>query len=73
MKIVFIGAVKFSEKAFKKMIDIKSNIVVVCTLKNSSFNSDHGDLSLLSRNFNIPVRYAPNINSEGTIKWINHL
>jgi len=73
MKIVFIGAVKFSEQALKKMIEIKSNIVGVCTLEHSSLNSDHVDLSRLSRNFNIPVRYTPNINSEETINWIKYL
>ena len=47
MKIVFIGAVKFSEQALKKLVEIKSSIVGVCTLENSNFNSDHVDLSPL--------------------------
>ena len=73
MKIIFIGAVRFSEQALKKMIEIKSNIVGVCTLGQSGFNSDYVDLSRLSRNFDIPVHYTTNINSEETIKWIKDL
>ena len=73
MKIVFIGAVKFSELVLKKLIEIHSNIVGVCTLEQSNFNADHVDLSLLSQGFNIPVRYTPNINSEDTMDWISGL
>ena len=73
MKIVFIGAVKFSELVLKKLIEIHSNIVGVCTLEQSNFNADHVDLSLLSQEFNIPVRYTPNINSEDTMDWISGL
>lgn len=73
MKIVFIGAVKFSEKALNKLVEIKSSVVGVCTLENSTFNSDHVDLSPLCRKHNIPVRYAPSINSEEVIDWISDL
>jgi methionyl-tRNA formyltransferase len=73
MKIVFIGAVKFSEQALNKLVDIKSSIVGVCTLENSNFNSDHVDLSPLCRKNNIPVRYTPSINSEEVIGWISDL
>ena len=45
MKIVFTGAVKFSEQALNKLVEIKSSIVGVCTLESSDFNSDHVDLS----------------------------
>ena len=73
MRIVFIGAVKFSEQALNKLVEIKSNIVGVCTLEYSDFNSDHVDLSPLSRKNNIPVRYTPSINSEEVIDWISDL
>ena len=73
MKIVFIGAVKFSEKALNKLVEIKSSVVGVCTLENSTFNSDHADLSPLCRKHNIPVRYVPSINSEEVIDWISDL
>ena len=73
MKIFFIGAVKFSELALQRLIEINSNVVGVCTLKESRINADHEDLSLLSRNFKIPVRYTPNINSVETVNWIRKL
>ena len=73
MRIVFIGAVKFSEQALNKLVEIKSSIVGVCTLENSNFNSDHVDLSPLCRKNNIPVRYTPSINSEEVIDWISDL
>ena len=57
MKIVFIGAVKFSEQALNKLVEIKSSIVGVCTLENSNFNSDHVDLSPLCRKNNIFIIY----------------
>ena len=73
MKIVFIGAVKFSEQALNKLVEIKSSIVGVCTLEYSDFNSDHVDLSPLSRKNNIPVLYTPSINTEEVIGWISDL
>lgn len=47
MKIVFIGAVTFSEKTLEKLIALKADIAGVCTLKKSSFNADHVDLTQL--------------------------
>lgn len=73
MKIVFIGAVKFSEFALRRLIEINSNVVGVCTQKKSSFNTDYVDLSLLSRSLDIPVWHTHNINSEETIDWISDL
>ena len=73
MRIVFIGAVKFSEQALNKLVEIKSSIVGVCTLEYSDFNSDHVDLTSLCRKNNIPVRYTPNINSEEVIGWKSYL
>ena len=73
MKIVFVGAVQFSQKALVKLIDIKVDIVGVCTLERSSFNSDHVDLTPLCKKHNIPVQYTTNINSEESINWIEAL
>ena len=73
MKIVFIGAVKFSEFALRRLIEINSKVVGVCTQKQSSFNADYVDLSMLSLSFDIPIRHTPNINSEETIDWISDL
>jgi len=73
MKIVFIGAVTFSEKTLEKLIALKANIAGVCTLKKSSFNADHVDLTQLCMKHNIPVRYTTDINSDENISWIKTL
>ena len=73
MKIVFIGAVTFSEKTLEKLIVLKADIAGVCTLKKSSFNADHVDLTQLCMKHNIPVRYATDINSDENISWIKTL
>jgi len=70
MRIVFIGAVKFSEKMIEKLIDMRADVVGVCTLERSSFNADHIDLTPLCRNNNIPVKYTTDINSGENIDWI---
>jgi|TARA_B100000315_G_scaffold175310_1_gene163833 methionyl-tRNA formyltransferase len=33
MRIVFIGTVQFSEKALAKLIDMKADVIGVCTLE----------------------------------------
>tara|TARA_Y100001934_G_scaffold213102_1_gene252313 strand:- start:109 stop:519 length:411 start_codon:yes stop_codon:yes gene_type:complete len=70
MKIVFIGAVKFSEKALQKLINMRAQVVGVCTLEASSFNSDHVDLTQVACTAAVPVRYTPDINSQETFNWI---
>jgi len=70
MKIVFIGAVIFSEKTLEKLITLKADIAGVCTLKKSSFNADHVDLTQLCMKHNIPVRYTTDVNSDENISWI---
>jgi hypothetical protein len=44
MRIVFICAVEFSLQALSHLTSLGANIVGVCTLKDSKFNSDHVDL-----------------------------
>jgi len=73
MKILFIGAVTFSEKVLEKLIVLKADIVGVCTLEKSSFNADHIDLTQLCMKHNIPVRYTTDINSDENISWIKTL
>jgi len=73
MKIVFIGAVTFSEKTLEKLIALKADIAGVCTLKKSSFNADHVDLTQLCMKHNILVRYTTDINSDENISWIKTL
>ena len=73
MKILFIGSVDFSYHVLKKLINMKSNIIGVCTLEKSSFNSDFCDLTPLSKMNNIPVRYTQDINSKDNLEWIKSL
>lgn len=73
MKIVFIGAVTFSEKTLEKLIDLNADVVGVCTLEKSTFNADHVDLTQLCMKHNIPVRYTIDINSDENISWIKTL
>ena len=73
MRVVFIGAVKFSARALEVLIDMPIQLVGVCTLKESTFNTDHVDLRPIAEKKNIPVRYTPNINSEANLSWIRSL
>ena len=73
MRVVFIGAVEFSARALEVLIDMPIQLVGVCTLKESTFNTDHVDLRPIAEKKNIPVRYTPNINSEANLSWIRSL
>ena len=70
MNIIFIGCVKFSYICLKSIIQNNYNISAVCTLKESAFNADFLDLSEISKQYDIPVKYTPNINDECNINWI---
>tara|TARA_B100001173_G_scaffold307055_1_gene314949 strand:+ start:976 stop:1854 length:879 start_codon:yes stop_codon:yes gene_type:complete len=70
MKIILIGAVDFSKSVFEKLISLNANIVGVCTLKKSKFNSDHYDLKSICKKYKIDCRYSKDINSRDEIKWI---
>lgn len=73
MKILFIGTVDFSFKILKVLINIKANIVGVCTKSSSSFNSDYSDLKSLCDINSIPCRHVDYINSKENIQWIDEL
>jgi methionyl-tRNA formyltransferase len=70
MRIAFIGAVEFSLKAIEATIQAGGDVVAVCTLKESSFNSDFCDLSGFAASNRIPSLYAEDINSAQTITWL---
>ena len=70
MRVVFIGSVNFSRSALNRLIEMRTEIVGVCTLEQSSFNADHSDLSSICEANGIPWIYAPDINSEESIQWI---
>jgi methionyl-tRNA formyltransferase len=73
MRIVFIGSVEFSANALKQLISLGANLVGVCTMKHSAYNSDFEDLSLISKEHNIPWIYVSDINSLESIKFISSL
>jgi methionyl-tRNA formyltransferase len=70
MKILFIGTVQFSKEALLQSIKSSAEVVGVCTLSGSSFNSDYCDLSPVAENNEIPVHYVKDINSSETLNWI---
>jgi len=70
MRILFIGSVIFSAKALKKLISLESDIVGVCTIRESEFNADHVDLSSIAEDAAIPVCIAPNINQSEVVEWV---
>lgn len=73
MKILFIGTVEFSYKALEKLIQLKAEIIGVCTKERSNFNSDFADLTPLCKDNQIPYKFVDDINSKESIEWINHL
>ena len=73
MKILFIGCVKFSYECLKALIKDEANIIGICTLKESNFNSDFFDLSSLAKSNNIPFKYTKDINESINIRWIKSL
>lgn len=73
MKIVFIGAVRFSASMLEVLLAMKAQVVGVCTLSQSPSNADHVDLSALASGAGIPVRDAVDINAPETIAWIRGL
>lgn len=70
MKIVFIGAVMFSSCALRELIAMGADVVGVCTLRNSSFNADHEDLSPIAQDSGIPVYLGTDLNTQESIDWI---
>jgi len=70
MRILFIGAVKFSEMMLEELIKNHSNVIGVCTLATAPFNADHIDLTKMASIAGIDVCYSPDINSTESIAWI---
>lgn len=73
MRIVFIGAVRFSAAMLDVLLDAGAQVVGVCTLSHSSFNADHCDLSGRAHRAGVPVLDAADINSPSSIDWIRRL
>jgi methionyl-tRNA formyltransferase len=73
MRILFIGSVQFSETALRHLFKLGAEIVGVCTNKSPLKNSDFVDLTALAEEFNIPCRYADDINSWEVLDWMKSL
>jgi len=72
MKIVFIGSVEFSLHALRRLVELNAEVVGVCTLKKSKFNTDHCDLSHFCAQSGIPSTYVDDINSIENLQWISN-
>ena len=70
MKIIFIGAVKFSRIILQKLIDLDAQVVGVCKKEKSEFNSDFEDLSFLCKKNEIPFRYLGKNILKDDCDWI---
>jgi methionyl-tRNA formyltransferase len=70
MRIVFVGAVEFSQYAIECLLSMNADVVGICTLKESQLNADHVDLSNIGASHGIPCLYANDINSEESLEWI---
>lgn len=70
MKTVFVGSVKFSEEALKKLIELEVQIEGVITKDRSSFNSDFVDLSNVATEHKIPYLHTMDINSIEVYDWV---
>ena len=71
MRIVFIGSVEFSLHALERLLSMGADIVGICTLKESKFNSDHIDLTSIGVAHGIQCFYAEDINSLEALTWVS--
>lgn len=62
MRILFIGCVQSSFCFLEKIISSKRNVVGVITKKESNFNSDFCDLSIICDKYDLDYMYTNNIN-----------
>jgi methionyl-tRNA formyltransferase len=73
MRILFIGTVRFSLLSLRKLIEMNSNIIGVCTKAHSSFNSDFADLVPLCNLNSIPYIHVEDLNNKTNIDWIRDI
>ena len=69
MKILFIGTVEFSYKALKKLVELNSDIVGVCTKDKSNFNSDFADLTPICNKNKIKVEVNSQLNKGSSFMY----
>lgn len=73
MRVLFIGTVEFSLHTLQKLLELKINIVGVCSKKSSDFNNDFTDLRPTCSSNLIPYLNVEDINSPTNVKWIKNL
>jgi methionyl-tRNA formyltransferase len=73
MKIVFIGAVKFSSLLLERLIEMGADIAGVVTKRESPFNADFCDLAPAAARRGIPYLHVTDINDAGAVRWIESL
>ena len=73
MRVLFIGTVEFSLHALQKLLELKVNLVGVCTKNTSDFNSDFVDLSSVCLPNSIPFLHVEDINASKNVEWIKNL
>ena len=73
MRILFIGAVKFSYHMLKAVIANGGNVVGVITKASPGINADHMDLGPLCQENSISVQHFTDINSDEAYEWIEGL
>jgi len=73
MRVLFIGTVEFSLYALQKLLELKVNLVGVCTKNTSDFNSDFVDLSSVCLPNSIPFLHVEDINASKNVEWIKNL
>ena len=73
MRILFIGTVRFSMLSLRKLIEMNSNIIGVCTKAHSSFNSDFADLVPLCNLNSIPYIHVEDLNNKTNVDWIRDI
>lgn len=73
MRIVFIGCVNFSRIALERLLERRADVVGICTLRESTFNSDHCDLGAISEKHHIPCNFSADLNGPEQVQWIKSL
>ena len=73
MRVVFIGVVEFSARALEELIEMPIQLVGVCTLKESNFNTDHVNLRPIAEKkifpYAIPQILILKLISPGFVAW----
>ena len=75
MRILFIGAIQFSQHCLSEILKNGGNVVAVLTLakEHAGFHSDYADLSGIALQYKVPFYRIKNINDPKNIEIIRSL